>query len=140
MCYAQFSRLSENQRHHFGAFGPHFRPFSRHFRSFGASAPVNVSESKEAFKISLFAPGLDKMAFQISVTDEVLRVRYDGPPTIATTDRQVHQEHPIEPFERRFMLNGHVETALITAQYREGVLEINLPKKADAVGQDIPVA
>jgi HSP20 family protein len=139
MCHRQFSRFSGHSSQHFWANRPPFGSFSRPFSQPQSAVPVNISEAKDAFNIQVFAPGLDKIAFEITVTDDVLSVRFNGPAK-STTDRWVYQEHPIEPFERQFLLNGKVDTSLIVAQYRDGVLDIHLPKKPDAVGQEIPIA
>ena len=102
---------------------------------------VNVRETADFYELFVFAPGLSKEAFTLSVSNDVLTIAglvdHDE-----ATDRAkwLHQEYQRDAFERQFQLNSKVDTDSITARYTDGVLEVMLPKVPGAVAQEIAVA
>ena len=94
--------------------------------------PVNIEETAAAFIIVMFAAGLDKSAFHISVKDDVLTIRYQAPEA-GHSRRFTRREMPQDSFEREFALNGKVNTEAIEARYENGVLTLRLPKNPDAM-------
>jgi HSP20 family protein len=94
--------------------------------------PVNIEETGDAFIIAMFAAGLDKSAFHISVKDDVLTIRYEAAEA-SHSRRFTRRELQQESFEREFALNGKVSTEAIDARYENGVLTLRLPKNPDAM-------
>jgi HSP20 family protein len=94
--------------------------------------PVNIEDTADAFIIVMFAAGLDKSAFQISVKDDVLTIRYQAPET-GLSRRFTRRELQQDSFEREFALNGKVNTEAIEAHYENGVLTLRLPKNPEAM-------
>lgn len=143
MCYHQGASHARGQYHH-GFNAASFHGFGRWARQFGGwqaqtdAAPVNIIEKNDWYELSVYAPGLNKDAFHVTIADDVLTIRFQGN---QATDQSnwVHQEFVRQGFERRFQLNGKVDAAGITARYNEGVLELTLPKTEKAKGQQIPV-
>jgi HSP20 family protein len=91
---------------------------------------VNVSETKEAFKLSLAAPGYRKEDFKVEVKEGVL--------TISAETRQEHEdkgekytrkEYTCSSFSRSFTLPEGVLGGDIVASYQDGELKVTLPKK-----------
>jgi len=95
-------------------------------------APVNIEETGDAFIIVMFAAGLDKSAFQISVKDDVLTIRYHAAEA-SNSRRFTRREMQHDSFEREFALNGKVSAQAIDAHYDNGVLKLRLPKNPDAM-------
>lgn len=109
-------------------------------RAFGAqhrSAAVNIRETPDYYELFLFAPGLNKDAFSLSVSDDVLTIQVRGG---QEDSNWLHHEYKPGGFERRFQLNQKVETDHIAARYADGVLEVTLPKAPGAAAQHIAVA
>jgi len=94
--------------------------------------PVNIEETGDAFIIVMFAAGLDKSAFHISVKDDVLSIRYQAAET-GPSRRFTRREMPQDSFEREFALNGNVNAEAIEARYENGVLTLRLPKSPHAM-------
>lgn len=115
--------------------------FFKQFRGDSASAPVNIRETKDYYELFVFAPGLSKDAFNISIADDVLIIS-----AVAGTDEEsarskwMHHEYNRGGFERRFELNNKIETDGITASYTDGVLEVTLPKAPDTAAKDISIS
>ncbi|MBE7172569.1 MAG: Hsp20/alpha crystallin family protein [Williamsia sp.] len=93
----------------------------------GKSVPVNIQENEKEFELFLYAPGLQKEAFKVSVKDDVLTVAYTGAEEQEPT-RFTRREYRNESFERSFVLNGKVQIDSIKAAYADGILKIILAK------------
>ena len=99
------------------------------FNSFGNRKAANIEETDTAFIISLYAAGLQKNSFAISVTGDVLTIKYNAPADAENNSSQyAHVEYQPGSFERSFQLNGKVITSSIGAAYIDGVLKVTLPK------------
>lgn len=108
----------------------------------GASkVAINIRETADFYELFVFAPGLTKDAFTLSVSDEVLTIAsVQGHDEPNNQSKWLHQEYQRGGFERQFQLNGKVDTDGITARYVDGVLEVTLPKLPGTAAQEIPVA
>jgi HSP20 family protein len=90
---------------------------------------ANIEENDSSFIISLYAAGLTKSNFKISVTNDVLTIAYNTPKTDEASQSQyTHLEYEPGSFERSFQLNGKVLTENISAAYTDGVMVVTLPK------------
>jgi len=99
---------------------------------FGNRKAVNIEETDAAFILSLYAAGLRKSDFTISVTADVLTIKYTAPATAEDTQNQyAHLEYQPSSFERSFQLNSKVITENISASYVDGVLKVTLPKNPE---------
>ncbi|TDE18283.1 Hsp20/alpha crystallin family protein [Dyadobacter psychrotolerans] len=99
---------------------------------FGNRKAANIEESDSAFVISLYAAGLVKSNFKISVSEDVLSIAYNLPENSNTDSaRYTHREYQPGSFERSFQLNGKVLTDSISASYTDGVLSVTLPKNPE---------
>lgn len=94
--------------------------------------PVNIEETDDAFVIVMFAAGLDKSSFHVTVKDDVLTIRHQAPDD-SNSRRFTRREMQQESFEREFALNGKVSAEAIDARYENGVLTLRLPKTPDAM-------
>jgi len=103
--------------------------------------PVNVEELDTQYEISLFAAGYEKSDFKISLEDEFLLVEVEKDDHIGPKDWSNIKYTP-GSFKREFKLNKKIDADKITAQYKNGVLVITLPKLAgmETVRQDIEVS
>jgi len=107
----------------------------------GDAKPANIEETASAFVISLYAAGLQKEHFKISVKEEVLTIGYTSPEQ-GTTGQFIYQEYQPASFERSFQLSNKVLTDEISATYTDGVLKIALQKNPETnkPGQEITIA
>ncbi|PZP51559.1 MAG: heat-shock protein Hsp20 [Pseudopedobacter saltans] len=107
---------------------------------FGNTPSVNIEEREDSFLVCLYAAGLSKDSFKLSVQDNVLTISYEA--SKDTSERKfLYQENDLSSFERSFQLNGQVLTDQISAAYVDGVLAISLPKDPEAqqAGQEIKI-
>lgn len=94
---------------------------------------VNISERKEDYLVSLAAPGLKKEDFKIDMEGNVLTISSEKEVEKKDKDeRYTCQEYSYTSFSRSFTLPDEVNKEKIDAHYKNGVLELSLPKKEEA--------
>lgn len=109
----------------------------------GISIPaVNVTESKDAFKLNVAAPGFKKDDFKLEIQNGYITI--SGESSISQEDQEetfTRREYAFNSFNRSFSLPENVHTEAITAQYADGVLKVILPKRKAEVkpGKQITV-
>jgi HSP20 family protein len=105
---------------------------------FSSSIPaVNVQEREKDFLLSFAVPGKNKEDFEIDVDQDVLSVSAlsQEEATTENDDLFTRKEFNYQSFKRSFSLPESVDTTKIKAQYKEGILSINLPKRKEALPQ-----
>lgn len=93
---------------------------------------VNVKEIDNAFEIEFAAPGMKKEDFQISVDRNVLTVSSESKTENEEKNEEgtyTRREFNYQSFKRSFTLPETVELDKIEAQYTDGILKIEIPKK-----------
>jgi len=94
--------------------------------------PIDVYETDDHYVISAELPGLPRDQIQLSVQDNRLTIRGERPSGVGeSTTRHYHQvERGHGPFYRVFEFAESVHHDAITADLRDGVLTVTLPKLA----------
>lgn len=110
----------------------------------GAVAPrmkVDVAEKNGAYLVTAEIPGVKKDDIhvsidgaQVTVEAEVKQEREAG-----KDERVLHVERVYGKATRSFTLPQELDEAKVEARYRDGVLELTLPKKAAAQRKQIAV-
>jgi len=94
--------------------------------------PVNVKESEGSYQLDVVAPGFDKGDFKINVDGNILTVSAEKKAEEKKeSEKQVRNEYKYRSFKRSFTLDEKTDAAGIEASYINGVLTLNLPKKAE---------
>jgi HSP20 family protein len=98
---------------------------------------ADVTETEKEYAVKLDLPGVKPEEVQVFTSDGMLHVK--GARTVEKKD-EGEKQHRCEvfygTFERAFDLPQNVEAAAITAECRDGVLRVRLPKKS--VGSAAP--
>jgi len=101
---------------------------------------VDIYETKDAIVVAVEAPGMNREQFAVEVKDEVLTIKGDRPFEKDVSREQYHRiERAYGKFRRSFVLGTPVNTEGITAAYRDGVLEVVLPKVEEAKARKIEI-
>lgn len=96
------------------------------------TVPVNIRETETAYLLDLAAPGLNKEDFKISVEKNLLSIAVDKKEeTVDEKEKTVRREFKQTAFKRSFTLDEKINADAISAQYVNGVLTLNLPKKEE---------
>jgi HSP20 family protein len=104
--------------------------------------PVDLYETGEAVIVRLAVPGVDGASLSLTIDEESMRVRGESvPPGAKWGDRTVvhWQEIPYGRFERLVPLPTAVQRDGVKANYRNGVLEVTLPKKLARVPRTVQI-
>lgn len=98
------------------------------------SVPLaNIIESNDKFTINLAVPGMEKSDFKIQVENWTLTISSEKKNEINEDQlRFTRKEFSYTSFVRSFTLPEHVLQNSITAEYINGVLTLNIPKKEEA--------
>ena len=104
------------------------------FMSRPLSVPaVNVTETKDDYKVTLAAPGLKKEDFKVDLEGNMLTIYCTKEDIKDEKDKKYsHKEYNYSSFCRSFTLPEVVHRDKIDAKYENGVLHLVLPKKEEA--------
>jgi HSP20 family protein len=108
----------------------------------GFTPALDVEETADAFVVSADLPGMSKNDVKVNIVDDVLTIRGERKRarehgTSESSFRRV--ERVYGAFERRLVLDAPVRADKIKATYRDGVLEIHVPKADEARVHEIEV-
>lgn len=102
----------------------------------GTSVPaVNISEDEDKFTVEVAAPGKSKKDFNLELDKGVLTISSEEKNEEEKKDKNgkfTRREFSYSSFKRAFSLPDSVDSDKISAEYKEGVLNISLPKREDA--------
>lgn len=96
---------------------------------------VNIAENDHEFQIELAVPGLKKEDFKINLEQNQLRVTTEKKEEKAEADETKkfnRREYCYSSFTKTFNLPETADQHKIQAEYRDGILYINLAKKEEA--------
>lgn len=116
------------------------RDWNEGFELKGTQPRVNILDKADQFEIHFAAPGLNKSDFNISVDNDILKVSYEKEMEKkgeGNNDGYTLREFSYEKFERSFNLPDAVNREKIDASYKDGVLNIIVPKKEEAKVQPV---
>ena len=100
-------------------------------------APASdIYETESGYSIAMDLPGIDRDALEIDVDDNRLIVK--GTRLIDEL-KQHRTERPRGKFLRTFSVPASVDQGKIGAEYRDGVLEIRLPKRSEQKAKRIDI-
>jgi len=104
------------------------------------SPPVDVEETAEGYVIRADLPGMTEKDVKVSLVGDTLTLRGERKRESETTSGNVHRtERLFGAFERTFTLPAPVRGDKVKASYRNGVLEIQVPKAEEARVREIEV-
>lgn len=94
--------------------------------------PVNILETEKGYKLEIATPGLGKEDFTITVDKNILTVK-------AKKELKQAEKSPIyrrrefsfTEVERSFQIPDSIDTDQVNATFNNGILEIELVKKAE---------
>lgn len=90
---------------------------------------VNITEQKDAYMVSLAAPGLKKEDFTIDVKGNMLTISSKKEERTEETDKKfTRKEYSYSSFSRSFTLPEEINMEKIDAKYENGILNISLPR------------
>jgi HSP20 family protein len=104
--------------------------------------PVDVYEVADSVIVRMAIPGAEGSTLSLTVDEDTMMVRGESPvPGSRWGDRTiVHwQEIPYGRFERRVPLPVAVRKSAARAQYKNGILEVTLPKDRPQAARTVQI-
>jgi HSP20 family protein len=98
-----------------------------------STPPANIIESKFDFRIELAVPGFEKSDFKIDLDKKMLTISLHKNVDKNEEEKCNYTEFNYNQFTRSFQLSDKVDTEKINAIYKNGLLQIILPKKEEAL-------
>jgi HSP20 family protein len=102
---------------------------------------MDVKESEDVYILHADLPGLKQDDVKITLHDRVLTVSGERKHEADKKDEKYHyMERTYGSFQRSFTLPSSINGAEIKAEYKDGVLNITLPKTEDSKPREIAIS
>jgi HSP20 family protein len=101
---------------------------------------VDLYEKDEHFVIKAELPGIDKSGIKVDLKDRVLTLSGER-----TSDNEVKEENYYRKersygkFQRSFRLPADVDPDKIKAEFKDGVLQVKVPKPEQAKSKEVTI-
>ncbi len=106
-----------------------------------SAAPVNLYRDDDRYVVEVDLPGFDPSSIDVSAEAGLLTIRADRDTAHEDRgERWLIRERGSARVVRRLALGDEVDLDAIAADYRDGVLRITLPVRADALPRKVAVA
>lgn len=100
---------------------------------------ADVYENEKSYILAVDVPGIDRSTLDISVDDDTLAIRGSKPEIAGIDATQHRRERACGKFLRSFSVPASVDQKGIKADYRDGVLQVHLPKRAERKAQRVEI-
>ncbi|UOY10030.1 Hsp20/alpha crystallin family protein [Methanonatronarchaeum sp. AMET6-2] len=101
---------------------------------------VDVLEHEDEVVVTADLPGVDKQGIDLNIADNILTIsakREKG--TEVEEEGYLKKERSVGRFQRKVKLPSKVDEEDAKATFKNGVLEIKLPKKEEEKGKEIEI-
>ncbi|MBR8840382.1 MAG: Hsp20/alpha crystallin family protein [Stigonema ocellatum SAG 48.90 = DSM 106950] len=109
-------------------------------RAFTRVPAVEINDTEDAIHLKLEVPGIEAKDLDVQVTENSVTIRGDRSTEKKTEDngRTVTEFH-YGKFERVIPLNARIQNTNVTAEYKDGILNLTLPKKEEEKNKVVKV-
>jgi HSP20 family protein len=134
--FSELDRLQHELQQSFSS-SPSIRGFAR-----GGFPAVNIGSTQKSVEIYAFAPGLKQDSIDVQLEKGVLTIAGEREGVAPSKDGQAIT-HIDERFANRFRrvisLPDDIDANAVQAKYRDGVLQISIPRQAPAQPRRISI-
>jgi HSP20 family protein len=117
----------------FGRSGFDIEPFFRREPAWPALPAVDVAENDKGFEITAEMPGMEEKNIEVKVVSDKLTIKGEKKEEKEEKKKDYYlSERKYGSFERSFRVPESVDANKIEANFKNGVLKVTLPKKAEA--------
>ena len=104
-------------------------------------APTNVVETNESYRIEMALPGYKKDQIHLQVDDDVLLISAEVKTQEKEEHKKFHKQEIFSPsFQRSILLPEDVNDDHIRASFRDGLLNIELPKSDHPIKSSLEIS
>jgi HSP20 family molecular chaperone IbpA len=101
--------------------------------------PIDIHEGPDGLVLQADLPGVSEGQLSIQLEDNVLSLHAKVDAPAPDGARVLHEEYRPGDFYRSFILSDEVERSKISAELKNGVLKLNLPKAERAKTRRIEI-
>ena len=103
---------------------------------------VDVKEANDAYQVHAELPGMKKEDIHVNIDGPVVSISAERKQEkeVKEGERVLRTERYFGKVSRSFQLGQEVDEAQASAKFTDGVLELNLPKKAAAQSKRLTIA
>jgi HSP20 family protein len=134
--FLALERVRRDLEQAFGDAAPAGRAWRRAFlpgRAARLYPLVNLYDDGEAFTVEALAPGVDPARLDVTVVRNTLTIAGEKPGPAGVPAERIHRsERAAGRFVRTVELPAEVDADGVTAQYRNGLLLVSVPRAASA--------
>jgi HSP20 family protein len=106
----------------------------------GWNPKVDIYEEENQIVLTAELPGVDKKDIEVDVKNGVLTLKGERSVDNEVKEKNYHRkERSFGRFERSFKLQGDVDAGKITADYKDGILKVSIPKPEEIKPKQITV-
>ena len=101
---------------------------------------VDISETKESIVIQVEVPGVDKKALNITLLEDVITI--SGEKKVEKHEEgtdSLLNERSYGRFQRSFRLSSEIDSSNIKANFKDGILILELPKSEKSKPKEIKI-
>ncbi|MFI5151840.1 MAG: Hsp20/alpha crystallin family protein [Chitinophagales bacterium] len=98
---------------------------------------VNVNETDNLYSLSIAAPGLDKKDFHVQIEDGMLTISAEKEEKEEKNGKVNRREYNYSSWSRSFTLPDDADDTKIKAEYKNGELELSIPRTATKVKTNV---
>ncbi len=115
-------------------------PTWRESDKFSFAPAAELSETDEAIDLKLEIPGVDAKALEVKVTKDAVSISGERSEESKTADNgKTRSEFRYGKFQRIIALPAKVQNDRITADYKDGILHLTLPKAEEEKNKVVKV-
>ena len=100
---------------------------------------VDIWETDAGYNLEVEMPGVSKEGIDVKLEDGILSILGRVQPTEVTGFEKVHTEYQVGNYERQFKISEVIDESKINASVKNGVLQLELPKRESAKPKRIEV-
>ncbi len=100
---------------------------------------IDIHEGPEGLVLEADLPGVSDQSITIQLEENMLTLQAESSYELPDYARPLHEEFPIGIFQRTFILSDEVDRPSISAEMRNGVLRLLLPKAERAKTRKIEI-
>ncbi|MDZ8138172.1 MAG: Hsp20/alpha crystallin family protein [Nostoc sp. DedQUE04] len=127
--YNPWQELNALERHINGLLGDTRVPSARLEKGFVRVPAAELHETDDAIHLKLELPGLEAKDLDIQVTQDAVHISGERKSETKTQDKGITKsEFYYGKFQRVIPLSARVQNTNITADYKDGILNLTLPK------------
>jgi len=101
---------------------------------------VDIVEEDQAYQVHVELPGLNKEDIKLNIKDNYLSISGEKKRESKVEEKNYQRtERIFGSFQRNFRLSDSVEADKIEAEFKDGVLNVVIPKKKEVLAKQIEV-